>query len=146
MDEDAFWKLIETATSEAAAAGSDQTESLCQKLVKLTSKEFLAFSRTFAKLADDACRWDLWAAAYIITKGFDRDGFLDFRAGLVALGREVYNAALTDPSTLAHVAGIDIDTFDGRVLLAAPAAYKHVTGKRMPPDRASHPTKPPGKG
>jgi hypothetical protein len=146
MDEDAFWQIIETANSEAAAARIEPAESLCQSLMKLTSKEVVAFDRVFAKFVDDACRWDLWAAGYIIAKGFDRDGFLDFRAGLVALGRAVYHAALGDPRTLAHVAGIDIDTFDGRVLLAVPTAYKNVTGKPMPPDRASQPKKLTGKG
>jgi hypothetical protein len=146
MDEDAFWTLVEAATCGPPPVGLDEAQSLCESLVKLPSTEIVAFDRVFAKLVDDACRWDLWAAAYIYTKGCDLDGFLGFRAGLVGLRREVYYATLTDPNPLAHVARVEIDFLGGRLLLAAPAAYKHVTGKRMPPDAASHPMKPPGKG
>ena len=137
MDEDAFWQIIETANSEAAAARIEPAESLCQSLMKLTSTEILAFNRVFARLVDDACRWDLWAAGYIITKGFDRDGFLDFRVGLVALGREVYSAALADPNTLGQLVGIEVDFVGARVLLAAPGAYESVMGEGMPPPCAS---------
>lgn len=146
MDEDAFWKLIEVANAETGPEGFDQAESLCRSLMKISATEILAFSRIFAKLVNDACRWDLWAAGYIVTKGFDRDGFQDFRAGLVGLGRDAYHAALTDPNTLGQLAGVEIDFVGNRVLLAAPAAYKEVTGETMPSDPATHPRKLTGKG
>ena len=44
---------------------------------------------------------DLWAAAYMICGGCSDDGFRDFRAWLIAQGREVFKGAVPNPDSLA---------------------------------------------
>ncbi|MFD6821443.1 DUF4240 domain-containing protein [Streptomyces sp. NPDC060085] len=41
------------------------------------------------------------AAAYLIGGGCSNDSFMDFRAGLIALGRDWYEKATADPDSLA---------------------------------------------
>ena len=60
-------------------------------------------------MRDALYRNDLWAAAYLIGGGFSDDGFIDFRAGLIAQGRDWYNKAAAAPDSLADhppVAGV----------------------------------------
>ncbi|MEI5006890.1 DUF4240 domain-containing protein [Streptomyces sp. PmtA] len=47
------------------------------------------------------CRWDVRAAAYVIGRGCSDDSFMDFRAGLIALGRAWYERAIGPPDSLA---------------------------------------------
>ena len=46
-------------------------------------------------------RWDVWAAAYLIGGGCSDDSFLDFGAGVIALGRDWYARVLASPHALA---------------------------------------------
>jgi Protein of unknown function (DUF4240) len=100
MDETGFWALMEAAKAETAPELSNEPEILQAKLQALPAEDIIAFDRIFTTLFFNAYRWDLWAAAYII-EGGQHDGFMDFRAGLIGLGREAYYDALNDPNSLA---------------------------------------------
>jgi hypothetical protein len=132
MDEAVFWKLIEEAKAEMTPASSNQPEILQKKLEALQPPKIVEFDRMFTRLIDDAYSWDLWAAAYIIEGGCSDDGFRDFRAGLIGLGRDVYYAALTDPNTLARQPTRGVDFSQEGMLYAATQAYEAVTGNEMP--------------
>ena len=132
MDESKFWSLVEASFAERTAALSNQPAILQEKLSCLSAEEILAFDRIFEKLHSDAYRWDLWAAAYIIEGGCSEDGFDWFRAGLIGLGRVVYEAALADPNTLARQPTRGIDFSNEEMSYAAKQAYEAVTGEEMP--------------
>jgi hypothetical protein len=81
-------------------------------------------------------RYDLWAAAYLIGGGCSDDGFIDFRAGLIAQGRDWYHKAAASPDSLADhpaVAGAghplaDNPLFYEEVSYAASYAFERVRG------------------
>ncbi|MEV7233888.1 DUF4240 domain-containing protein [Streptomyces sp. NPDC051020] len=81
-------------------------------------------------------RWDVWAAAYLIGGGCSDDSFMDFRAGLIALGRDWYERAAACPDSLAeHPAVIaaaeaqeDEAVFYEDVNYAASGAFKRIAG------------------
>ncbi|XIE77187.1 DUF4240 domain-containing protein [Streptomyces sp. SBR177] len=85
---------------------------------------------------DAVYRWDVWAAAYLIGGGCSDDGFMDFRAGLIALGRDWYERAAACPDSLAeHPAVIeaararhDYCIFDEDANYAAVDAFGRLTG------------------
>jgi len=139
-----FWKLIEQAKAEMTPALSNQPDILQKKLEALPPPKIVEFDRMFTKLINDAYRWDLWAAAYIIEGGCSDDGFRDFRAGLIALGRDVYYAALTDPNTLARQPTRGVDFSQEGMLYAAMQAYEAVTGETLPDHELPHPEEPVG--
>jgi hypothetical protein len=132
MDEQRFWALIDATRKELTPELSNQPEILRAKLEALPAEEILAFDRIFAQLLIDAYRWDLWAAAYIIEGGCGDDGFMDFRAGLIGLGEQVYRDAIRDPSTLVRQPTRGIDFSQEPMLYAASQAYETVTGKEIP--------------
>jgi Protein of unknown function (DUF4240) len=144
VDESAFWRLVAEARAEMTPALSNQPEILQKKLEALPPSAIVEFDRIFTRLLHDAYRWDLWAAAYIIEGGCSDDGFTDFRAGLIGLGRDVYYAALTDPSTLVRQPTRGVDFSHEEMLYAAKQGYEVVTGEEMPEHDIAHPRDPVG--
>jgi len=145
MDETAFWALMDASNAESKEQQADQAEILQKKLQTLPAEEIIAFDRTFTTLFFNAYRWDLWAAAYIIEGGCSEDGFMDFRAGLMGLGRETYYAALNDPNSLALQPVTGVDFSNEQLLSAADKAYEAVTGEeQMPEHGLDHPREPVG--
>jgi hypothetical protein len=112
--------------------------ALVRVLARLDPAEIAKFELTFDHVRAAADRDDLANAAILIEHGFlGDDSFDDFRAGLVALGRETYDKALSDPDSLAdHPAVREIATsadprWLGRedLLYAASRAYAEATGR-----------------
>jgi len=54
----------------------------------------------------------LWCCAYLIGGGCNDDRFSDFRSGLLFLGREIFENALTDADGLADALMIKFGTLD----------------------------------
>src|SRR5690606_18722773 len=76
--------------------------ALFDLLVQLPPEEIAAFENAFEDFRTLADREDIAAAATLIEHGLLGDeSFEDFRAGLVALGRQAYEAALDNPDSLA---------------------------------------------
>lgn len=96
MNNDEFWDVI-----EQVKVSEEPEELLKTELEKLPPENIATFQNIFDSLFDDAYRWDLWGAAYLIGGGCSDDGFIDFRYGLISKGREVYERAIENPDTLA---------------------------------------------
>jgi hypothetical protein len=81
-------------------------------------------------------RYDLWAAAYLIGGGCSDDGFIDFRAGLIAQGCDWYQKAAASPDSLADHPAVadaghprcDNPLFYEEVSYAASRAFERVSG------------------
>ncbi|MGW4894790.1 DUF4240 domain-containing protein [Kitasatospora sp. NPDC004240] len=100
MDMDEFWHLVETARTRAGADdGFDG--ALVDLLAARPKTEILEYQERFDELHDALYRWDVWAAAYLIGGGCSDDGFMDFRAGVIAQGRAWYERVAADPDQLA---------------------------------------------
>lgn len=110
------------------------------ELVLLPLPQIVAFDRVFSTVLAQADTWDACAACWIIEYGFlSDDGFTDFRAGLVGLGRTAFELVVNDPDSLAgHPAVQEISASEGRglwigderLLYAAQKAYERLTGDR----------------
>ncbi|MFB8759849.1 DUF4240 domain-containing protein [Streptomyces nigra] len=133
MDTSEFWAVIEAARS---AAGPDRpfADALVDELASRTEDEILRYQERFDEVHDALYRWDVWAAAYLIGGGCSDDSFMDFRAGLIALGRDWYERVAACPDSLAeHPAVIaaagaydDDVVFYEDVNYAASAAFRRV--------------------
>jgi len=136
VDRDGFWKVVEgaRATVDDTVADPDGVAgALRRELGGLSAEEIAEFGIELARLQVESYRWDLWAAAYLINSGASEDGFDSFRGWLIAQGREIWEAALVDPDSLADVVDEDqpdgFEGFDGEgVLHVGSHAYKNVTG------------------
>jgi hypothetical protein len=146
VDTDRCWELIEAARADAGvvwhglaehALDKAITGALVQRLVRMTAGDIAAFEVRFARLQARLDRDDVYMAAFLLTHGCGDDGFSDFRAGIVGLGRRWYDLVLRDPDNLAGhpaVQGIITGEVDQHVLrtetfqYAADSAYEQVTG------------------
>ncbi|TWJ16914.1 uncharacterized protein DUF4240 [Stackebrandtia albiflava] len=132
MDENGFWDLIEAAHGDPGT----YEEALTARLAGSPPERITAFGWWFDVVDAAAYRWDLWAAAYLVGGGCSDDSFMDFRAGVIALGRDWYGRVLAAPDSLAdhpEVAkgwdggGEDL-LFREEVRYAAARAYERRTG------------------
>ncbi|MGV9344649.1 DUF4240 domain-containing protein [Streptomyces spiralis] len=134
METDEFWNIIETARSNTRE-GHAFDEALVDLLTSRSEQDILEYEERFDELHDAVGRWDVWAAAYLIGGGCSDDSFTDFRAGLIALGRQWYERAAGAPDSLAEHPTVIAAAADGdhvlfyeRVNYAAAYAFKRMTG------------------
>ena len=146
MDAEEFWQVVERARVAVGPAAdrarqeaqSPIAEALVAELTRLTLPEIVEFDRLFSEVRAQADAWDICAACWIIQYGFlSDDGFSDFQAGLVSMGRRTFEAVIANPDSLAsHPAVQQISTSVGRslwigdeeLLFAAHQAYEQLTG------------------
>lgn len=98
-----FWELIGEAKTLCKRDMDAYASWLKEQLIELgpqKARDFHDFVHAYQDLAN---QYGLWSAASILCNGCTDDGFIDFRAWLVAQGRKVYLAALNDPDSLADV-------------------------------------------
>jgi hypothetical protein len=136
MTRDQFWTIVDQVK------GAKEPEVAIAKLLrKLTPPELLSYQEHFDTLFREAYRWNLWGAAYIMGGGCSDDGFIDFRYGLIAMGREMYESALEDPDSLAQHR-IEGEISNELFGYAATEAYEELTGEEDMP-RMAPPKRPP---
>lgn len=107
MTVEQFWALIDRARTRAEGDGEGTGEILAEMLGSKSQKAIRAFA---AHLNDCLARSHTTAmeeACTIMLGGGGDDAFEYFRAWLVTRGRDVFEAAIADPDTLA-----DIDVAD----------------------------------
>lgn len=139
MQERVFWSYI----AAAAGPGGDEhhTRRLEIALTALPPAELIAFYNRYRLQFDRAETGELWAAGTLLNRGHGTDdGFEYFRNWLIGQGREVFEAALADPDSLA---GVDVVAGDEAIAeweafaYVAAELYKRKTGTdihdAMPP-------------
>lgn len=136
---DWFWGIVDRTT----AAGDDQdaqAEALAQELRGLTPDEIERFATTFDELLTETYSWDLWGAAYVVEGGCSDDGFEYFRVWMLSRGRRFFEAARTDPDSLAELIPADYEEAPDFELLAYVASdvWSQKTGK-SPEDMPGRP-------
>ena len=104
MDPDAFWDLIAGAKRECGQDMDASLQWLTERLTTLGPQQAQDFHDILHGYKHLAYKYGLWTAATLMCgNGCSDDGFMDFRAWLIAQGKEVYLAALADPDSLADV-------------------------------------------
>ena len=104
MTLDEFWDHIRATRRKDLDA---HQERLVKRLAKLPVDDILDFGHWWWIVWCEAYSWNLWGAAYIINGGCSDDGFDYFRNWLVLQGRDVFQAAVSNPDSLADVVDPD---------------------------------------
>ena len=102
MDEAQFWQIIEATKPFGPYTIEAHYDRLLERVSGLPESEILDYSRLFHAQLQKANSWELWDAAYIVNGGCGDDDFQDFKAGLVAQGRTVFQSVLDSPEFLAQ--------------------------------------------
>lgn len=150
MNRDEFWSMIEKSRRRWDSAHPDgnmgrQIQDLRELLSALPPAEVASFAAHSAALFDRACRWDLWHAAYMIEQGCSDDGFMDFRAWLISMGRSNYERVLAEVESLVEIADTPgVETVFFEEFMSVPAeVYEGQTGNEL--DRTASPEEPDGR-
>jgi hypothetical protein len=145
VDQDEFWTLMESAVTAAEGNRDGEEEDdfgeaiaqeLVSRLARLDTASVLSFDDYLGRATSVLHRWDVWAAAYLINGGCGDDSFIDFKAGVVTLGREWHQRVVANPDSLAdHPAVQEVATgrdtdflFPEPVNYAAGEAFEQITG------------------
>jgi hypothetical protein len=138
MDIDKFWAIVDKyKDGEYPGVGVDE------ELTKLTPEEIVSYETHSIELVDRAYCWPVWGAAFIMSEGHCSDDmFTDFRYGLIARGREVYQAVLADPDSLADLPNDWIGDEDFSAM--AWQAYEAKTNEELPWSQIDRPSEPSG--
>lgn len=139
MDKAQFWRLIEDAKAKSGGECEEQAGLLQSSLSLLSAEEIATFDKLFNEFRAAAYRWDLWGACYLINGGGSDDGFEYFCRWLIGQGREMFEAALAQPDSLADLIKGNIVWGDGNLDCeeldyAAMKAYQQKTGQELPYD------------
>ena len=136
VDNDRFWEIIRQA---------DSPQDLHQRLAQLPESDLADFEVHHQRAFADSYDWGLWGAAYVINGGCSDDCFDYFRAYLLSRGREVFEAAVADPESLASVELDDEESWEDwmspsmYVVEARTGDYAYVAPERHP-QRPEEPT------
>lgn len=104
MDQNAFWNLVAETKRECGQDMDASLQYLTERLTALGPQQAQDFHDILQGYHGLAYQYGLWSAATLMCEyGCTDDGFIDFRAWLIAQGKEVYLAALADPDSLANV-------------------------------------------
>ena len=138
MDRDTFWDLIREAKDYCGESLRASANWMTEQLLFMGARQARDFHNLFYAYSDHADQYGLWTAANILCGGLSDDMFMDFRAWLIAQGKETYAAALKDPDTLASVKPYGECCFEA-LAHVGDRAYEKLTGKSLyaDPDRAA---------
>lgn len=144
MTHDDFWNIVEKVNRNSGGDMDRKCEMLEKELRKLSLGEVVSFHEHFYGCMDRAYDYNLWAAAYIIGHGCGDDNFMDFRATLISMGREIFEHALVDPQWLAEI-DYNAENADYEGYQYVPTMVeKELSGGKLPPIRRSFKKEPSG--
>ena len=140
MERTRFWSMVEAAKQASGGDVQRQAALLVERLAQLPLSEIVGFQRALEALQAESLRAGLWDAAAVINQWesndeffCSEDRFFIFRGWLVAQGRQVYDAAIADPDSLADYPELGDDLPGGEELWGvAVDAYAERTGEEMP--------------
>jgi hypothetical protein len=148
MNTDMFWELIERAKQEANGSIEKQTAILIDILSSFELKDIIEFWDLYVQKQNEAYHNLLWDACEFITCGGGEQNFLDFRAWLIAQGKDVFTKALDNPDSLHEILDSE-NREDARYELfsyIAARAYRTKTGGKNVPFEGPYAGTPHGKG
>lgn len=129
MDQDRFWSIVDDVKDSPKP-----NVAIAVELRKLLPEEIISFQENMNRMRDQANRWDLWGAAYLMQGGCSDDAFEYFRLGLISKGKEIYENVLRNPDLLADLELLNKhEELNGELFgYAVMQIYEELTGSKMP--------------
>ncbi|MFD7307309.1 DUF4240 domain-containing protein [Promicromonospora sp. NPDC059942] len=136
MDVETVWRVVDEVRARAEADGAWDHETLSECVVdvlagSLSAPEIVAFCVVATALSHQADTQTMAAAMFLIEGYVSDDTFMDFRDGLILLGRSTFEAATADPDLLVEhplVDGSNPEISFESISSCAVEAWSRVTG------------------
>ena len=127
MDDKRWWDIISVGCPRSVEP-VEWSGTLSAVLEDLPPDDIVRFGVWMDAQERRANRHDLWRVANLANGGASHDGFYYFRLWLVGMGKQVFEAALADPDSLADVLDPAYDMYEAEMYGAAPNAYEAALG------------------
>lgn len=101
MNKDKFWAMIDTARNKAGN-WQDMIAPMQKSLEALSVQDIAKWQGIFVEYTHLASDDKVLGSAICIRNGISDDTFIDFRAWLIAQGKETYLTTLANPDSLAQ--------------------------------------------
>lgn len=101
MTQEEFWLFIERTRPAGAYELKLHAQNVILLLSQMPLEEIESYARHFNEAMGKVSSWEHWKAACTIYRYFSDDCFANFRAGLVAQGRNVVESVAVNPDRLA---------------------------------------------
>lgn len=136
VDVETVWQVIDEVRARAETTGARNHEALSRCVVdvlagSLSAPEIVAFCAVATDLAHQADTRTMVAAMFLIEGYVSDDTFMDFRDGLILLGRSTFEAVTVDPDLLVEhpvVDGSNPEISFESIMSCALDAWLSVTG------------------
>ncbi|MBU2664973.1 DUF4240 domain-containing protein [Actinoplanes bogorensis] len=145
MDEDSFWRMVESARSEIGGDTERVAQALLRRLRALPPRDIERFQELWEQAQDELCRWPVLDAASLLLGGLTDE--LAVQDWIVSHGRPTVRGILEDPDSLVTLASdrhnARIDWFCGLPMeahIAATGAPFAVDGRPGPDEPYGTPT------
>jgi len=138
-----FWNIIESVKQTSGTDWEARPENLHAYLITLKAEEIANFDKEYSNKLNQAYRWDLWGAAYLINGGCSDDGFDYWCDFLISEGKTTFEAALKNPESLAtldHIADAELEEYRYAIY----EAYEALTDQEIPDHSSNCPAEPLG--
>lgn len=100
MNEQLFWELIDKARKSIHPNFETQCVNLTEYLTAYTPEEILTFEHILREKIEEASTWPIMAASFVVCSFISDDTYEDFRAWLIAQGKENFYKAIKDPNEI----------------------------------------------
>lgn len=128
MSTDSFWSLIAEMKKRCGQDSDESLKWLAEQLTARSPQQVQDFHDILHGYQELAGKYGLWTAASLMCDGCSDDGFTDFRAWLIAQGKDAYMSALADPDSLAELEIYDGCRFE-ELTYAGDKALEKMTGR-----------------
>ncbi len=147
MNEIEFWEIIEIAKLQSSGDIEVQTDFLINHLEDDSLDNIKTFYHIYYYFMIKSYFADLWDVCDLITCAGGEQNFLDFRAWLIAQGKNRYYKTIEDPESLVEIVAKENRYEIGyeRFSYIALYAYENKTGHEMKSDKSIEPTDLQGK-
>jgi len=128
MDDKRFWDIIAVACKHDCEGDwlDLWAEPLVEELKKLPPEDIVRFDHWFDEKTDALYTVNHWGAAYLINGGASDDGFYYWRCWVVGMGKQIYDAALANPDSLADVVDPTKDYYEAEIYGSARSAWEEL--------------------
>lgn len=145
MTDEWFWCIVESSWPSAEDLLSPiHLQKYFDTLALLQEPDLCKFGKAKELAKKQANKYNLWDAAYVLNNGCGDDDFANFRAGLIALGKEVFYRVLESPDEALAALPIAEQLIRCEAFDYVPCeVYEHRFGNELPEAYLPH-TEPEG--
>lgn len=119
MNEEKFWRLVESSGSPDDCYPKEQCERITERLTGKSKEELVAFANIHRELLCKVYSWPMIKACFVIFSYISDDVFEDFRNWVILNGKQRFYETLENPDNISNYIQVQdpVEEVTGEALL-----------------------------